>query len=191
MNNDENTLTKNEIVSIEEISEEKNKLDQASLQIIKQTIAENDSAKTKDLTIMFNNIQKKKAMVRVDKLNTLLDVITDQAIERFTLRPDELSNQELFQGLKTVQELTEKNQKIILDQQEAAPLIQINQQEVNVGTTTELTRESRDKVKTAVANVLASLAVSAKNNAQEENIVEAEVIEANYVEVVEGDQEDD
>lgn len=191
MNNDENTLTKNEIVSIEEISEEKNKLDQASLQIIKQTIAENDSAKTKDLTIMFNNIQKKKAMVRVDKLNTLLDVITDQAIERFTLRPDELSNQELFQGLKTVQELTEKNQKIILDQQEAAPLIQINQQEVNVGTTIELTRESRDKVKTAVANVLASLAVSAKNNAQEENIVEAEVIEANYVEVVEGDQEDD
>lgn len=190
MNNDENNLTKNEIVSIEEISEEKNKLDQASLQIIKQTIAENDSAKTKDLTIMFNNIQKKKAMVRVDKLNTLLDVITDQAIERFTLRPDELSNQELFQGLKTVQDLTEKNQKMILDQQEVAPLIQINQQEVNVGTTVELDRESRDKVKTAVANVLASIAKNTKKDSQED-IVEAEVIEANYVEVVEGDQKDD
>ena len=178
---EENALEKNEISTVENIAIEKQKLDNASLQIITQTIAENDYAKTRDLTHMFNNIQKKKAMVRVDKLNTLLDVITDQAIERFTLRPDELSNQELFQGLKIVQDISEKNQKMLLDQSEQPPLIQINQQEVNIGTAPELDKASRDKVKTAVASVLASIAAQA-------NKVNSDVIaDDEYIDVIEGE----
>lgn len=182
MNNDENAK---DLVLVEDITAEKNKLDNAALQIIKETIVENDAAKTKDLTVLFNNIQKKKAMVRVDKLNNLLDVITDQAIERFTMRPDELSNQELFQGLKTVQDLADRNQKMLLDQTEQPPLIQINQQEVNIGTTTELDRVSRDKVKDAVTNILANIASQANNKNKE--IIEAEAIEADYTDNNEGE----
>lgn len=187
MNKEENNLeTKNELSLVENIAAEKQKLDNASLQIITQTIAENDSTKTRDLTNMFNNIQKKKAMVRVDKLNNLLDIITDQAIERFTLRPDELSNQELFQGLKIVQDLSEKNQKMLLEQNDQPPLIQINQQEVNIGTAPELNRESRDKVKDAVASVLASIAAQA--NKPNNTNTEAEYIDAAYIDIVEGEQ---
>lgn len=190
MINDENNLEKNEVALVKDLSAEKIELDSAALQIIKQTIAENDVVKTKDLTAMFNNIQKKKAMVRVDKLNNLLDVITDQAIERFTMRPDELSNQELFQGLKTIQDLAEKNQKMLTEQTDQPPLIQINQQEVNIGTATELDRTSRDKVKNAVANILASIATQQNRNKDEENEA-AEIVDATYIDVVEGEQENE
>lgn len=190
MNKDDTNIDKNEITLVEDISAEKLELDNAALQIIKQTIVENDVAKTKDLTSMFNTIQKKKAMVRIDKLNNLLDVITDQAIERFTMRPDELSNQELFQGLKTIQDIAEKNQKMLVDQTEQQPLIQINQQEVNIGAENELDRVSRDKVKNAVANILAGIANQA-NKAKDETIVEAEIVDATFTENTEGEQKDE
>lgn len=189
MNKDENINEKNALVSTEDLSKD---LDVATQKVIKQTIVENDANKAKDLTMMFNNIQKKKAMIRVDKLNTLLDTITDQAIERFTTRPDEISNQELFQGLKAVQDISERNQKMILDQNVPTPLIQINQQEVNVGEAPELDRESRDKVKNAVANVLASISSQMNRiNTEVTKKDEPEVVEATYTDIIEGEQDNE
>ena len=63
-----------------------------SLAILNQIITETDENKTRDLTHLFNANQNKKTMVRVNKLSNLLDTITDQALARFTARPDEISN---------------------------------------------------------------------------------------------------
>src|SRR5574344_249730 len=109
-------------------------LNEESLRIIGQIITEQDAQKTKDLTYLFNQNQNKKTMVRANKLNELLDVITDEAVTRFTKNPDEISNKDLLDGLKTVQDLIERSQSQVngvTDQ----PLIQINQQtnSVNVG----------------------------------------------------------
>lgn len=157
-------------------------LNEESLQLIEQIIAETDEQKARDLTYLFNNNQNKKTMVRVNKLSDLLDTITDQALLRFTARPDEISNKELFDGLKIVQDLIERGQKQVSGVTESAPLIQVNQQtnEVNIGgASSTLNRESRERVKSAVMNLLSSL-----NTKQEEAADEAEVID---VEIVEGD----
>ena len=135
-------------------------LNEESKALINQIIAETDEQKIRDLTYLFNANQNKKTMARVNKLSDLLDTITDQALERFTARPDEISNKELFDGLKTVQDLIERGQKQVSGAGET-PLIQINQQnnEVNVGNTTNtLNRDSRERVKAAVEGLLASLA---------------------------------
>lgn len=95
-------------------------------------------------------------MVRVDKLGKLLDIIADQTITRFSQKPDEISNQELLQGLKVVQDIIERGQKQIAGVTEQ-PLIQVNQQnnEINLGDNAEnLTKESRDKIKNAVFAIL-------------------------------------
>ena len=112
-------------------------LNEESLAIITQLIAEKDEQKTRDLTYLFNANQNKKTMIRVNKLSDLLDTITDQALTRFTNRPDEISNKELFDGLKVVQDLIERGQKQVCGVGES-PLIQVNQQtnEVNIGTST-------------------------------------------------------
>ena len=134
-------------------------LSDESLALIERIVAETDEQKTKDLTHLFNVNQNKKTMVRVNKLNDLLDTITDQALTRFTQRPDEISNKELFDGLKIVQDLIERGQKQVSTPEEM-PLIQVNQQtnEVNIGgAPSNLNRDSRERVKNAVLGLLSSI----------------------------------
>ena len=134
-------------------------LNEESKALIEQIIAETDADRARDLTHLFNANQNKKTMVRVNKLSDLLDTITDQALARFTTRPDEISNKELFDGLKIVQDLIERGQKQVSGAGET-PLIQINQQnnEVNVGgAPSTLNRDSRERVKAAVLDLLGSL----------------------------------
>lgn len=151
-------------------------LNQESLELISKIIAETDEQKSRDLTYLFNVNQNKKTMVRVNKLSDLLDTITDQALARFTARPDEISNKELFDGLKTVQDLIERGQKQVAGPVEA-PLIQVNNQtnEVNFGEGT-LNRDSRERVKSAVLSLLDSLAAKQAEPADDIVTVE-EVIE--------------
>lgn len=156
-------------------------LNQESAALINQLIAEQDVQKTKDLTYLFNMNQNKKTMVRQNKLNELQDILVDEAIDRFSSRPAEISNQELMTGLKTVQDMIEKSQKSVNGVTEATPIITINQQnnEINVSaedTKKKLTKESRDKVKQAMAAIMASLG---QPTAKQEQPLEAEVIDEN------------
>ena len=131
-------------------------LNTEALSVINQIITEHDPEKTKELTYLFNANQNKKTMVRVHKLSDLLDTITDQAFARFTTRPDEISNKELLDSLKVVQDLIERGQKQVSGAGET-PLIQVNQQtnEVNInGTASNLNRDSRERVKAAVLSLL-------------------------------------
>ena len=157
-------------------------LNEESLNVLNQIIAAEDAEKVKDLTYLFNINQNKKTMVRVNKLSNLLDTITDQALTRFTTRPDEISNKELFDGLKIVQDLIERGQKQVSGAGET-PLIQFNQQtnEVNIGdTTSNLNRDSRERVKTAVLSLLSSLNTSGTTT---DNLssTESDTIEGEFV----------
>ena len=121
-------------------------------------------------------------MVRQNKLNELQDILVDEAIDRFSSRPAEISNQELMTGLKTVQDMIEKSQKAVNGVTESTPIITINQQnnEINVagedGDKKKLTKESRDRVKQAMAAIMASLG---QPTTKLEQPIEAEVIDEN------------
>ena len=156
-------------------------LNEESLALINQIIAETDIDKAKDLTYLFNVNQNKKTMIRVNKLSDLLDTITDQALARFTSRPDEISNKELFDGLKVVQDLIERGQKQVSGAGEM-PLIQFNQQtnEVNIGSSpSTLSRDSRERVKSAVLGLLNNLAAQPSNTEEtiEENIITVDTVD--------------
>lgn len=164
-------------------------LNEESLAIINKLIAETDESKTRDLTQLFNANQNKKTMVRVNKLSDLLDTITDQALARFTARPDEISNKELFDGLKVVQDLIERGQKQVSGVGEM-PLIQLNQQnnEVNFGDpASSLNRESRERVKTAVLGLLDSLSKKPVDIVEAQD---ADIVEVTEVENIEGEAND-
>ena len=164
------------------------KLNEESTALIEQIISETDEQKVRDLTQLFNANQNKKTMARVNKLSELLDTITDQALARFTARPDEISNKELFDGLKVVQDLIERGQKQVSNAGET-PLIQINQQtnEVNLGGSgNNLSRDSRERVKSAVMNFLSSITSAAPT---EQPVAVTEVFEANAESVEETQEE--
>lgn len=167
-------------------------LNKESLEIINQIIAETDIEKTKDLTYLFNINQNKKTMVRMDKLNTLQDNLVDQFSKRIAERPDQISNQEIMQGLKIVQDMLERGQKQIVGVDEV-PLIQINQQtnSVNVGDKSHnLNRESRDRVANVVTDLLSSLIAVNEPTTQDDILDNTEVIEAEYSSTSEENQDD-
>ena len=159
-------------------------LNAESLDILNQIIAAEDIDKTKDLTYLFNINQNKKTMVRIDSLSNLQDKLVGLLSSRVTERPDEMSNQEVMQALKVVQDIIERGTKQITGQNEQ-PLIQINQQtnSVNVGDEAAgLNRDSRDKVKRAIMSIL--------DNVKDATDTNAEIIEADTT-VVNGDEENE
>ena len=136
--------------------------------ILNELVKETDINKAKDLTYLFNINQNKKS--------ELLDVLTDQTIKRVKDKPDELSNDDLNKLMKTVADLIEKGQNQI-NRGEEAPLIQINQQnnEVNMdGKSGGLNRESRDRVKNAVVELLKQMA--AGDTKAVDNIIDAATV---------------
>ena len=156
INTSQEEMSEGSLVPYTNVSE----LNEESLALINQIIAETDEAKTKDLTYLFNLNQNKKTMVRMDKLSGLQDGLVDQFVKRISERPDEISNKELMDGLKIVQDIIERGQRQISETDQVQPLIQINQQNnsVNVGdSATELNRESRERVKNAVLGLLQGL----------------------------------
>ena len=158
-----------------------NDLNQESLTILNQIIAESDIEKTKDLTYLFNVNQNKKTMVRMDNLSKLQDLLVSEYSRRIEEKPDEISNQEIIASLKTIQDILERGQKTIAAEPEK-PLIQINTQTNNIGTegTAGLTRDSRKKVEDAVLSLINGLA--AEQTKSESGVVDAKLVE---------DEEDD
>jgi hypothetical protein len=156
--NDEDALsteTALTLINAEELNKE-------SLDLINQIIAESDIEKTKDLTHLFNINQNKKTMIRIDKLSGLQDNLVSQFAKRIMERPDEISNKELMDGIKIVQDIIERGQKQV-EGVNQTPLIQFNQQNnsVNIGDSTpQLNKESRDRVKNAVLSLLSGLNTS-------------------------------
>ena len=159
-------------------------LNAESLNILNQIIAAEDIDKTKDLTYLFNVNQNKKTMVRIDSLSNLQDKLVGLLSSRVTERPDEMSNQEVMQALKVVQDIIERGTKQITGQNEQ-PLIQINQQtnSVNVGDEAAgLNRDSRDKVRRAIMSIL--------DNVKDTANTDTEIIEADAT-AVNGGEEDE
>lgn len=136
-------------------------LNKESQALLGKIIAETDDKKTQDLTYLFNINQNKKTMVRMDKLSGLQDGLVDQFVKRIAERPDEISNKELMDGLRIVQDIIERGQRQVSGVDQPQPLIQVNQQDnsVHIGEGTELNRESRERVKNAVLGLLSGLAM--------------------------------
>lgn len=111
--------------------------------------------------------QNKKTIVRVNKLNELQDNLTDLMIQRVTNKPDNMTTKDVMDALKTVQDLIERGSSQVSGANEQAPLITINQQnnEVHMSNDTTQSRESREKVKNAVLDILSkAMDSTSKNN---------------------------
>ena len=175
---------KGEKAATELVAVDTSDLNAESLNILNQIIAAEDIDKTKDLTYLFNINQNKKTMVRIDSLSNLQDKLVGLLSNRVTERPDEMSNQEVMQALKVVQDIIERGTKQITGQNEQ-PLIQINQQtnSVNVGDEAAgLNRDSRDKVRRAIMSIL--------DNVKDTTNTDTEIIEADAT-LVNGGEEDE
>ena len=135
----------------------KKSLDKSSEDLIKNIVLEQDPDRLKDLVSLFNTVQSKKNIVRVDAFSKLLDKISDQMIERIEKKPGEFSNKDLLDYLNAVRSAMDKSD--IVPENINMPVIQNNTQ-VNLNIDTGLSKESKERVADAVNSILLKL----KNN---------------------------
>lgn len=142
----------------EEITISTKSLDEKTTQIAQSIINEENVDAIKDLTHLFNLNQAKKNVLRVMKLNGLLDTVSDKIIERFEKYPDNFSSADLLNYLQVTQNAIEKANKN-LSLVEDTPAIQINHNnQLNLNIIDSYDRESKERVMEFVKSVLASSA---------------------------------
>ena len=131
--------------------------------LVAEIVAQNDPTKIQDLTHLFNLAQTKKAILRTQTYNELLDNVTEQMRERVAKRADQFSNKDLLDYVNVITTVAEKAAKQI-GLVEDIPLIQINtQNNIQVNDGTDLNKESRQRVMEAVSAALSSMGLTLDN----------------------------
>lgn len=157
-------------------------LDQDTTELAQQIIEEKNLDNLQNLTHLFNLNQAKKNVLRVMKLNQLLDKVSDQMIERFDKTPDNFSNADLLNYMQVTQSAIDRANKS-LNLVDETPAIQVNTQ-INVNANADgldlLDRESKGRVAEAIKGILNK--IQSMNNTDLNDIIEVKEEPINLIE---------
>ena len=131
-------------------------LDAQTQQIAQEILDETDIDKVKDLTNLFNLNAQKRNVMRVIKMNDLLDKVTDQVITRFEKRPDNFSNDDLIKYMQVTENAIDRASKHLNLVEETPPIQLMQNNQVNINIDSGLDRDSRERVMDAVRAILSS-----------------------------------
>ena len=132
-----------------------NKVDNEAIELSKKIAKVENKSQLDSLYDTFKINDTKKNVFRINKLNNLLDKITNEAINRFEQRPGEMSNKEIIDYMNAISNQIDRS-KNTLNEIKDINLTQVNNTvNVNIGNKeTILSRESREKVIDFVKNIL-------------------------------------
>lgn len=153
---DTKITTKNYLEESTDIAVSSQTLDDKNQKLVKRIVEEEDSKEIKDLLQQFNLNHTKKQVVRSAIFDQLLDQITDQMQERLIKRGDQFSNKDLLDYMNTINASVDKTQKQ-MQEVDAIPVIQVNQQTNNIVVGPQLDRESRERVTSAIEMLMKRL----------------------------------
>lgn len=152
-------------------------LDLAEQALVAKIIEAPDRDELQKQFDLFNINQSKKNALRIVKLNSLLDKVEDQAIERFQKRPDQVSNKELLEYMNVISGQIDRAQKHV-DSISVMPAIAVTAQKtdvtINVGS--DLDRDSKERVMDAISALLKQV----KNAATTSESTPTNFIEADF-----------
>ena len=146
---------KNKLVLYKEEKVLEDQVDDTAIELSKQIAKAENKNELDSLYDVFKINDAKKNIFRINKLNNLLDKVTDEAIARFENRPGEMSNKEVIDYMNAVQNQIDKS-KSIIDETKNINLTQVNNT-VNVNINNEqptLTRESRERIVDFIKEIL-------------------------------------
>ncbi len=183
----------NKLVTVEEslpaelTEEQKERIKQAlkveSEELLVELSKTQDPQKNKDLTYLFQLNNNKKAMLRQNKINELMDNTVDKLTDRVEKHSDEIPTETLIKIATTAQGILDRNTLITTPNQEQN-LIQINKHEttINVNPETQedkkLTSQQRKNIDSVVSKILGNVLKNSEAQPSEEVILDAEVTEA-------------
>lgn len=127
-----------------------NKIDNTLAKLEKKLIKEENLDSLNELVELFNVNLQKKNILRSAKLSDVQDKVVEQMLERITLEPNEIRDDDLIKYHKVIQDTLNKTDTTLDNIK--APSIQINQQ-VNVDKMI-FDSEARKRILSAVNDIL-------------------------------------
>lgn len=129
-------------------------IDEQAVDLAQKVINETDIEKTKDLVSLFNLNAAKKNVIRILKLNGLLDSVSDTMIERFEKYPNEFSNEDLLKYMQVIQASIDRASKNLNQVDETQPITFNQNTQVNVNLIDGLDRDSKERIADAIQSIL-------------------------------------
>lgn len=164
---DKNTNNEHQVTAIS--TEIPTDLAKTGKELVQQITNETDFEKLKQLETLFNINQAKKNIEQRDTRSNIQGAATNELWRRISRNPNEISNQELIQLVKIMQDISDKDTKKGIDSADVQ-LIQINQNNINTDNKSiqdSLSRESSQKIQRALDSFLAGL-----NNSNQSNFID-------------------
>lgn len=154
---EKDTKQENQLVIYQEEKILENQVNKEAIDISKEIAKVNNKDELDNLYAKFKINDTKKNIFRVNKLNNLLDKVTDEAIARFENRPGEMSNKEVLDYMNIVQNQIERSKDTINSIKDINNLQVNNTVNVSINDNKPtLDRESKEKIIDFVKNVLMS-----------------------------------
>ena len=145
-------------------------IDAKTQEIANQILETEDIEQVKDLAHLFNLNAQKRNVLRIMKMNGLLDNVTDEIITRFENTPQNFTNEELLRYMQVTEaaiDRANKNLGLVDD----TPVITYNQNnQVNISISDEIGTEGRQRVTEVIQSILAKL----QNGETVENMIDTE-----------------
>lgn len=148
-----------EIVKTEQLSSDLNSPLEDDTVLLKAITKAKTKQELQPLYDQFKINSTKKEAIRVSQLNTLLDKVNEQALERVTKRPDELSNKDLIDYMNAFQNQIERSQKVIdgVDEISGVQISNTQNNTINVKVgddSIKLSNTSRGRITDVIAEIL-------------------------------------
>lgn len=182
---DNELVTTTEALPVELTEEQREKIKQAlnqeSEELLVRLSKTKDVQETKDLTYLFMLNNSKKAMMRQNKINTLVDNAVDELSDRVENHSDEIDHDTMIKILTTAQGILDKNTATAAQSPEKN-LIQINKTETTINVNSDqndekkLTSQQRKNIDSVVSKILGGV-IKVNEEPAEEVILEADVTE--------------
>ena len=162
--------------------EQKEVLKTQSTELLSKIVSETNSDNLKALTELFNENLLKKSISRLDKYSDLLDLVSTQAFKRMAEHPEEVETKQLFEAMKIIQDLMEKNANQIKNNSQVVTeqnTVIINQNNVKVGDSavSHLNIDSRKRIN----DLISSIVNSNQQTGDTSEIIEADVIDGETI----------
>lgn len=178
----------NEVIIYKEERNLERQVDDKATELSKEIAKVDNKSELDTLYDAFKINDTKKNVFRINKLNNLLDKITEEATARFEQRPGEFSNKEVIDYMNAVSNQIDRS-KNTLSQIKDVNLTQVNNTvNVNIDNKeTSLSRESRERVIDFIKDILKNSQEDLKDSTLSEN---KNVIDVSVEEEGEKNQDD-
>lgn len=143
-------------------------IDNKSKEVARKILEEDDIDKVKDLTALFNLNAQKRNVMRVIKMNDLLDKVTNQISDRFEKYPDNFTNDELLKYMQVTEAAIDRANKNLNLIEETPQIAMQQNNQVNINMTYGIDEEGRGKVLDIINSVLKFTRTATKD--EEDNI---------------------